>query len=315
MYLRPAPGRQAASTVLTVRPRHFGFNAETAVSNRFQLRSERAADVVREAAIAEHGALLEALRDAGVQVLVGDDTDEPRKPDAVFPNNWVSLHADGTVILYPLEAPARRAERRLELIEAVCRASGLRIARVLDLSPLEARGHYLEGTGSLVFDHAQGLTYAALSSRTHPQALAELRRLTGFETLAFRTADEQGVPLYHTNVMLSVGQHFAVICAAAIPDVTERREVLERLAADGREVIEIDLAQMRGFAANILELQSAVGAVIAMSAAARAAFRPEQLAALARHGQLVAVPVPTIEQVGGGSVRCMLAEIFLPRVA
>jgi hypothetical protein len=302
--------RQAARDVLVVRPRHFAFNPQTAASNRFQ--SDAVQEPVQPLALAEHDALVAALRAAGIGVCVLEDADRPAKPDALFPNNWVSFHADGTVILYPLQAPSRRAERRTDVPELLAK-QGFRVSRLIDLSPLEAQGRYLEGTGSLVLDHVQGVAYAALSSRTHSQALAEFSRRTGLDTFAFSTADEHDMALYHTNVMLSIGRRHAVVCAAAVPAPRERDALLSRLAASGRDVVEIDLVQMRAFAANVLELEGPGGGVVAMSTAARDALRPDQLDVLAQGATVVAVPVPVIERTGGGSVRCMLAEIFLPR--
>jgi hypothetical protein len=303
---------QAAAAVLLVRPQRFGFNPDTAASNRFQSAAREPPHELAASARAEHDALVASLRAAGVDARVVEDTDVPMKPDAVFPNNWFSTHADGTVILYPMEAPSRRPERRRDVVAGLAEA-GFRVARVLDLSFLEERGLFLEGTGSLVLDHAAGVAYAALSSRTHAGALAEFARATGLETVAFATRGPGGAPLYHTNVMLAIGSSFAVVCPDAIADAAARRAVLARLAAGGRELIEIDAAQVAGFAGNVLEVATPGGPVIAMSTAAQSAFGPALLARLGRHGRIVAVPVPVIERAGGGSVRCTLAEIFLPR--
>ena len=299
--------------VLLIRPRHFGHNPDTAASNRFQSTAPPLdARAIQDRAAAEHDGLVAALRDAGVRAIVVDDTETPPKPDAVFPNNWVSFHEDGTVILYPMEAPSRRTERRRDVIGLLEREAVFRASRVIDLSPLERRGLYLEGTGSLVLDHRERVAYAALSSRTHAEAVAEFGRQLGFETVTFDTRDETGVPLYHTNVMLSIGEHFAVICADAIPDLRQRRAVLDRLAATGRKVLPISRGQMNAFAANILELATGGGRrVIAMSETARQAFEPAQLERLAANADIMAAAIPTIERVGGGSVRCMLAEIFV----
>lgn len=308
----PARPAQAAPAVLLVRPRRFGFNPETAASNRFQSAAGAEPEALARAARAEHDGLVAALRAAGVDARVVEDTGEPAKPDAVFPNNWFSTHHDGTVVLYPMEAPSRRAERRRDVVDGLA-AAGFRVSRLLDLAPLEEGGLYLEGTGSLVLDHAQGVAYAALSSRTHAAAVARFARATGMEAVTFDTRGPAGAPLYHTNVMLAIGTRFAVLCDAAIADPAARRAVLARLAAGGREIVRIDAAQMAGFAGNVLELATPGGPVIAMSEAARAAFGPRALARLAAHGRIVAAPVPLIERVGGGSVRCVLAEIFLPR--
>jgi len=308
-----APRAQSAPAVLLVRPRHFGHNPDTAASNRFQSAPAGDAAAVAAAAVAEHEALVAALRGAGVDARVAADSDAPPKPDAVFPNNWFSTHHDGTVVLYPMEPPNRRPERRPALLAALAAEGGFTISRVVDLAPLEEAGQFLEGTGSLVIDHAAGVAYAALSSRTHPAAVAAFSRATGIEVVAFTTRGPGGVPLYHTNVMLAIGTGFAIACPDAIDDAGARRRVLARLRAGGRELVEIDAAQVAAFAGNVLEVATPAGPVIAMSATARAALRPGQVARLAAHGRIVAVPVPTIERVGGGSVRCMLGELFLPR--
>lgn len=296
-----------------IRPSCFGRNAETAASNAFQQVFSAAPDTVRANAIAEFDGAVAALREAGVRVFVADDVDEPAKPDAVFPNNWASFHENGDVILYPLSAASRRPERRPEIVDWLGREGGFRVRRVVDLSWLEANGEYLEGTGSLVLDRLSNVGYAAISSRTRPVALREFTRQTGIEVVSFRTSDGRGRPVYHTNVILSIGTRFAVVCADAVAGTVERDRLLHRLAATGRRIIEIDLSQMHCFAGNVLELETdGRGAVIAMSTAARDAFSASQLEVLEQCARPVVFPLDTIERVGGGSARCMLAEIFLP---
>ncbi len=300
-----------ARDLLLVRPARFGPNAETAGSNAFQQPVTGGEADPRGAALLEFDALVTALREAGANPCVVQDSTLPEKPDAVFPNNWVSFHEDGAVILYPLEAPSRRRERRIDVLEQLARAGLIRLDRLLDLSGLEQRGLFLEGTGSLVMDRRAERAYAALSSRTHAAAIAEFTRLTGIGVRSFHTDDGAGRPLYHTNVMLSIGENFAVVCAQAISDPAERGAVLRELRATGRDVIEISVAQMRDFTANILEIGTAAGrSVIAMSARARQALTPDQARRLQACADIVAVPIPTIERVGGGSVRCMIAEVF-----
>jgi len=306
---------QAAAAVLMVRPASFGWNPETAASNRFQ--ADAPADAAaRAAAIAEFDALAAALRAAGVSVHALADLPAPACPDAVFPNNWVSLHADGTVVVYPMLARNRRHERRLELLLELERRGGFRVERLLDLTHHELRGRFLEGTGSVVFDHVTRTAYACISARTHAQVLEELCAELGYAPFAFDAADAGGAPVYHTNVVLAIGSSHAVVCAAAVP-ARQRAALLERLAAGGRRVLAIDPAQMASFAGNVLELRAADGArVLAGSQRAFASLEPLQRAALAACvDRTVAVAVPTIERFGGGSVRCMLAEIFLPRPA
>ncbi len=298
-----------APRVLMIRPAAFGPNPETAASNAFQRRPPPG-DLLALAR-AEFDAAVTALRAAGVDVVVADDTPQPVKPDAVFPNNWFSSHPYGTVVLYPMEAQNRRLERRRELLEDLARRGQLRMQRVIDLSPLEARGEYLEGTGSLIIDRAAGRAYAALSSRTHSAALAEFTRATGLQVSAFRTADDAGRSLYHTNVMLSLGDRFAVVCLDAVPDAAESSCLAADLATGGRDVIGISRAQMQAFCGNVLQVgRPGARPAIALSATAHAAFSASQRDRLATHGDLVRVTIPLIEQVGGGSIRCMLGELY-----
>jgi hypothetical protein len=307
----PGPESQCADAVLMVRPACFGANPETADSNRFQ-RAERIADDAI-LAVREFDGLVRRLTEAGVEVVVAEDPPEPAKPDACFPNNWVSFHADGTVVLYPMLAPSRRAERRPEHLAAVARA-GFGIARTIDLSPLEARGEFLEGTGSLVLDRPSRVAYACLSPRTTAGALAEFCEALGYRAVAFDALGPDGRPIYHTNVLMAIGAGFAVLGAGAIPDPAQRSAVLAELTDSGHEVIEIDDEEMNHFAGNLLALRARDGgARIAMSETAWRSMAPAKRARLERHGAIVAAPIPTIEWEGGGSVRCMIAEIFLPR--
>jgi hypothetical protein len=304
---------QCAEAVLMVRPARFGANPETAESNRFQHAEPIADDAVL--AVREFDGLARKLTDAGVQVVVAEDPPEPAKPDACFPNNWVSFHADGTVVLYPMLAPSRRAERRPEHLAAVERA-GFRSARTIDLTPCEARGEFLEGTGSLVLDRVSRVAYACLSPRTTPGALAAFCAALGYRAVAFDALGPDGRAIYHTNVLMAVGAGFSVLCAGTIPDAAQRSAVLGELADSGHEVIEIDVEEMNHFAGNLLALRARDGgARIAMSATAWRSLAPAKRSRLERHGAIVTAPIPTIEWEGGGSVRCMIAEVFLPRSA
>ncbi|MGH8325588.1 MAG: citrulline utilization hydrolase CtlX [Steroidobacteraceae bacterium] len=318
--------RQCASAVLMIRPAAFGYDPQTAASNAFQHRPDADAETVRRSASREFDRLVTALESAGVCVCVAEDVPVPPKPDAVFPNNWVSFHADGTVVLYPMCAPRRR-ERRRELLDQVAERLGFRVRRVLDLTRHEAGGRFLEGTGSLVLDHRERIAYACRSPRTDVDVLREWCREMGYEAVVFDASDRRGAPLYHTNVMLSIGARLTVVGTESIAP-RDRESVHERLAASGRELIEIGLDAVGGFAGNVLEL-AAGGAprssggprsggealgharVLVMSEAAQRCFGPHDRARLeACTDAVLAVPVPTIERVGGGSVRCMLAEVF-----
>lgn len=311
MNSTPETDRQCADTVLMIRPARFGANPETADSNRFQ-RGEPDAGAP-EVARREFDGLVERLRDAGVAVEVADDTAEPAKPDACFPNNWVSFHDDGSVVLYPMMAPSRRAERRAEPV-AQLRNAGFRVARTIDLSPWEARGEFLEGTGSLVLDRCHRIAYACRSPRTTARALADFAGRLGYRAVVFDALGPDGRPAYHTNVLMAIGERFAVVCDEAIPDPHERAAVLRELRDAGHEPIGISVAEMNGFAGNLLALRAADGSpVIAMSDTAWQSLAPGKRRELERHGRIVTAPIPTIERHGGGSVRCMIAEVFLPR--
>jgi hypothetical protein len=309
--------QQCADAVLMIRPAAFGFNPETAATNAFQ-RPEGAdpAATLRKAR-AEFGQLAHALTSEGVQVIALDDTPAPPKPDAVFPNNWVSFHACGTLVLYPMQSASRRAERRQDVIEAVVQASGFRVAHLLDLTHYEAQGKFLEGTGSLVLDHVERVAYACVSARTHPEVLSDWARELKYEPVIFQAADAGGVPLYHTNVLMCIGARAIIIGSEAIA-AGDRQRVLARLAASGRQIIDIGQHGIGQFAGNMLELASwdeALGdcRVLVMSQTARQALKPEAFAQLSGCTDAVlTVPVPTIEAVGGGSVRCMIAEVFRP---
>ena len=306
---------QAARAVMMVRPASFRWNPQTAGSNRFQAGAP-GGEAAPGAAIAEFDALVSALHDARVEVHAFDDRPEPACPDAVFPNNWVSLHADGTVVLYPMLAHNRRLERRLDLLVELERRGGYRVERLLDLTHHELHGRFLEGTGSVVFDHVSRVAYACRSPRTETSVFAELCAELDYAPVSFDAADADGAPVYHTNVVLSIGTGYALVCAAAVP-AQQRGALLERLAAGGRRVLAIDQVQMAAFAGNVLELCGADGArVLAGSKRAFESLEPGQREALAACvDRRVVVPLPTIERFGGGSVRCMLAEIFLPRPA
>ena len=306
--------RQIAGAILMVRPRHFGYNTQTAGTNRFQTAGG-AADVATRA-MREFDAFVAALKGEGVTVCVAEDSDHPRKPDAVFPNNWVSFHRDGTVVLYPMHAENRRIERRQEVIDAVARDTGFKISRVLDLTHHEKSGRFLEGTGSLVLDHVARVAYACRSPRTHDAVAAEWARELGYDLEMFAAADESGTPIYHTNVLMHVGTRVAVVALDAIDEV-DRARIAARLENSGREIVAINHAEMSAFAGNMLEVGSwdeYLGdySILVMSETARHALATEKYKHLyASVDAVLAVPVETIERHGGGSVRCMLAEVFI----
>jgi hypothetical protein len=308
--------QQCAGAVLMIRPAAFDYNPETALTNRMQRPGDAADASAPIRAQAEFDHLTQALESEGVSVCSVEDTPDPPKPDAVFPNNWVSFHDDGTVVLYPMQAESRRRERRTDVIDAVVNRLGFRVSGVLDLTRHEAAGRFLEGTGSLVLDHVQRVAYASASPRTHPAVVEEWAQELGYEPLIFESLDRAGVPPYHTNVLMCIGERVALVGSAAIAG-KDRGRVLERLRAAGREVIELGHDEIERFAGNMLELATwdeALGdcRVLVMSETARHALHSEDFARLsACTDAVLAVPVPTIERFGGGSVRCMLAEVFL----
>jgi hypothetical protein len=308
--------QQCASAVLMIRPAGFDYNPETAVTNRMQQPGAGAATQQAQA-LSEFEQFTRALRSEGIAVCAVDDTALPAKPDAIFPNNWVSFHEDGTVVLYPMQAESRRCERRPEIIDTVVEKLGFRVSRVLDLTKNEAAGRFLEGTGSLVLDRCNRVAYACISPRTHPALVEEWARELGYEAVLFEAFDRGGVPFYHTNVMMCIGARMAVLGTCAM-SADDRARVIEKLEITGRDVIEVRYDEIEQFAGNMLELASwdeALGdyRLLVMSDAARRALRPEVYTRLSASTDcILAVPIPTIERLGGGSVRCMLAEVFLP---
>lgn len=304
---------QLASRVLMIRPVRFESNPLTAASNRFQGKSDAGPDAQQAAALREFDALVGALRAAGIDVIVIDDTPEPHTPDSIFPNNWVSMHADGRVVLYPMEAENRRAERRTDIIEQLHDKLGLMVTEIVDLSAHEDQGHYLEGTGSMVLDRANHVAYACLSSRTHFDPLGEFAQRMDYEVVTFDAVDREGVPIYHTNVLMNVGEKLAVICDVAITSDDQRAAVLGQLKDTGHDVISLSYAQLEAFSGNMLELRNDKGErVVAMSQRAYDSLDEDQLGVLLANGRVISVPIDTIEMSAGGSVRCMLAEVHLP---
>jgi len=301
-----------------IRPAAFDYNPETAQTNKMQTPDPELSSTAAARALDEFDGFVNALRSEGVAVEVFADSPQPPKPDALFPNNWVSFHADGTVVLYPMQPLSRRPERDPAVIDMVVRNLGCQVSRVVDLTRHEAEGRFLEGTGSLVLDHVSRVAYACVSPRTDAGVIEEWCREMGYEACVFTAVDRGGVPLYHTNVMLCIGERVVVVGSESIV-AGDRGRVLERLrASGGREIVEIGHEAVAGFAGNMLELASwdeALGdfRVLVMSAAARHVLSEDQFARIsACTDTVLAVPVPTIERLGGGSVRCMLAEVFLP---
>ena len=303
---------QTTSVVLMIFPSSFGLNTQTAASNTFQLQSLTEDEKkVRDTAVSEFEKAVAALQTQGIQVVVCPSQTDVDTPDAIFPNNWISFHED-CVVTYPMLTPNRRNERQLENVEAVLeKAVGFAKKPNLDLSTLENQGKILEGTGSLVLDREKRVAFATLSARTTTAAIEIFTEKTGFSVITFRSFDQKNKEIYHTNVMMSLGEKFAVICLDAITDLSEKENVIRQLIELDKEIIAISLSQMHAFCGNILQLKNTEGKFkIAMSAAAKAAFSESQLTQLKKHGELIVVDIPTIEAVGGGGIRCMLAEVF-----
>lgn len=302
---------QSTNHVFLIRPANFNYNHETAESNSFQNKTQTESSEINQKAIAEFNELITKLRLKGVDVNAFDDTLEPVKPDAIFPNNWISLHADGTVVLYPMCAPNRRLERRTDIIESLRKK--FKVTKVIDLSDDENENRFLEGTGSIVFDHQNKIAYACLSPRTDKELLIELCSELNYKPVYFHSFDKEGKEIYHTNVMMCVGDKFVVICLESISIADERKSVVENFNNTHHEIIDISLNQMNHFAGNMLLLKTESGnPILAMSQSAFDSLNNDQRKQIEKYCELFPLSIPTIETIGGGSVRCMIAEIFLP---
>ena len=304
---------QTTSNILMIRPVNFGFNQETAESNTFQNAEfgEQNKDKSQQIALREFDEMVGQLRKSGVNVIVIDDTSEPHTPDSIFPNNWISFHANGTLITYPMQAVNRRLERREDIIEQL--SETFYINRRIDLSRFEAENKFLEGTGSMVLDRKYKIAYACLSPRTDEEVLKEFSIQMNYEIVSFNAVDGTGKQIYHTNVVMCIGDMFAVICLEAIPDLDEKIMVRNSLEQSGKRVIDISLEQMNQFAGNMLEVKSKKGEkILVMSNSAYHSLKPKQLEILIEYCTIYHFDLTMIEANGGGSARCMMAEIHLP---
>ena len=304
---------QLASRVLMIRPVCFESNPLTAESNKFQTRPDASPQQQQAVALREFEGLASALEAAGIEVIVVDDTPDPHTPDSIFPNNWLSTHSDGRVVLYPMEAENRRTERRTDVIDHLNSDLGLLVSEVVDLTAHEDAGQYLEGTGSMVLDRVNRVAYACLSSRTHLDALGDFAQRMNYDVVTFDAVDSDGAPIYHTNVLMNVGEELAVICDVAIARPEQRKAVLARLRETGHTIISLTYDQLHAFAGNMLELRNNDGErIVAMSRQALESLDDEQRRTLEEQATIVTAPIDSIETAAGGSVRCMLAEIHLP---
>ena len=308
---------QVADTILMVRPSNFGFNPETAESNFYQKRDGREKKEINQLAQKEFDAFVSQLQSEGIQVLVVEDTDTPLKTDAVFPNNWFSTHENGKVVLYPMFSPNRRLERRMDIVEMLMK-KGFQVNEIVDLTFFENDGQYLEGTGSMVLDRQNKVVYACKSERTHIVPLTYFARLMEYEVVDFDAAQNiDGIvsSIYHTNVMMHVGSELAIVCLDSISLASEKLKVQEYLEKTGKKMIPITAKQKFSFAGNMLEVKNKSNVkYTVMSQAAQDALGDVQLNAIKRYTNIIVPDIPTIEKLGGGSARCMIAEIFLPLV-
>ncbi len=301
---------QTTNHILLVKPYHFSFNTETAGSNAFQNVINDKEELIKQNVLTEFENFSATLKSKGVDVTVINDTPLPPKPDAVFPNNWASFHADGTVVLYPMFAPNRRHERRNDIIESLKKQ--FHVTSVLDLSVHEKENRFLEGTGSIVFDHQHKIAYACLSPRTDKALFIETCNKLKYKPVYFLAHDQQGKQIYHTNVMMCVAAKFAVVCLDCITDKREKETVLQSFTDTGHELIDITFEQMNKFAGNMLELQTNTGkGILALSESAYDSLTPVQKKQIEQYCELTPLSIKTIETIGGGSARCMIAEVFL----
>lgn len=300
---------QTTSHLLMIRPVNFGFNTETAVNNAFQVAG--ADELAQEKALTEFDGFVNMLRENGVEVTVIEDTPEPYTPDSIFPNNWVSFHEDGTVCLYPMYAPNRRLERKPPVLQEI--GAAFRINRTIDFSYYEKSDLFLEGTGSMVLDRENKIAYACLSPRTDKKVLQVFCEQMGYQPVSFIAADEQGRPIYHTNVMMCVADKYVVICLDSVTQKEEKQKLMAAIKNSGKEIVKITFEQMNHFAGNMLQVSNdKAEKLLVMSTQAYESLSPKQIKKLSAFNKIIHSPLTTIETNGGGSARCMLAEVHLP---
>ena len=303
---------QSTSNILMIRPVAFGFNAQTAQSNAFQNRDDDQ-QLVQQKALQEFDGFVAVLKSNGVNVTVVNDTIEPHTPDSIFPNNWVSFHDNGDIFLYPMQAENRRLERREDIIRQL--EESFKANHVIDLSRFELKDQFLEGTGSMVLDRGNKIAYACLSPRTNTEVLKAFCDYTGYKAITFNAFDQRGQAIYHTNVLMAMGSQFAVICLNSITNPQEKEAVIASLKETRKEIIDITFEQMNSFAGNMLEIKNTVGEIlIVMSQTAYQSLTVEQKTVLEKYGKLVYADINNIETNGGGSARCMMAEVHLPEI-
>ncbi len=304
--------KQTTSHILMIRPANFGFNEQTAESNSFQKADDSLdVDEIKQRAIEEFDRFVDLLRSKDINVHVVEDTAKPVKPDAVFPNNWITFHQDGTVITYPMLSEARRKERRPDIVEAL--KSSFEVSRERHLEFFESKDKFLEGTGSMILDRVNKIVYACISPRTDASLLEEFCLWTDYEKVQFHSVDAEGKDIYHTNVMMALGEGFVIICMDTIKNEEERAALEYAFAKTNKEIIEISFEQVLAFAGNMLQVRNEHGEkFLVMSEQAFQSLDQEQIDRISVHTNILYSPIDIIETYGGGSTRCMMAEIFLP---
>lgn len=294
-----------------IRPVLFGYNAQTAVNNAFQMAGDD--DNVQNKALEEFDTFVKVLRSNGVSVTVVEDTPKPHTPDSIFPNNWISFHSNGAVVLYPMYAENRRMERKQHVLETI--SESFAIERIIDLTHYEDDNIFLEGTGSMVLDRDKRIAYACISARTDKTVLEDFCDQAMYHSEAFEAVDKNGSAIYHTNVMMCVGDKYVVICLDSIHIASEREHVINTIKHSGKEIVDITLDQMNHFAGNMLQVATSKGEkLLVMSTQAYESLTEEQVKKLASYNRIVHSSLNTIEKNGGGSARCMMAEIHLPTI-
>lgn len=302
---------QLTDTAVMISPDQFGFNPQTAASNNFQHKLDISAHEIQKRAMREFENMVTLLQSKGINVLTLPSRKDKITPDAVYPNNWFSHHAGGILIVYPMLAPNRRLERQTQELKKLLTDNDIPVSKLFDITSHEDDGHILEGTGSMVLDRKNKVAFAMASVRTDKHEFDAWCRMTGYEGVFFHAIDSSKFPVYHTNIAMNMGAEFAVVCLESIPDEMERKSVEEKLKVLGKEIVRISVPQIHQYCGNVLQLVSKNGkSLIVMSKSAHDAFTKENRETLSKYGELVVAEIPTIEQVGGGSARCMMAEVF-----
>jgi hypothetical protein len=307
---------QITSSILMIRPINFGYNKETSTSNAFQVAAEpQGAKKIQELALKEFDQMVERLKEADIEVIIFEDTPSPYTPDSIFPNNWISFHQDGRVVLYPMQATNRRLERKMEFITQLEFDYGFKVNEIIDLSYFENEDKFLEGTGSMILDRENRIAYACHSIRTHPEVMSVFCRLFNYKPVLFHSSDSNNVPVYHTNVIMAIGENIAIVCMESIKDKKEREMITGLLTETGKTLIDISLSQMIQFAGNMLQVKNKQGEnILVMSQQGYESLTADQKEQIEAKTSILYSDIRHIETFGGGSARCMMAEIFNPRI-